>query len=115
MRFTRLTVPLAAVALLGAACGGGDGGDGGGEPVATDTVTAIDNEFQPADVLVQADSTLTVTNEGQAAHTFTLEDGSIDETLQAGDSVDVDISLEPGDYGFDCTFHPEMTGTLTVE
>ena len=117
MRLRGIVVPLAAVALLGAACGGGEdgGGNGGGEAVATDTVSAIDNEFEPQNVLVEADSTLTVTNDGQAAHTFTVEDGSIDETLQPGDSVDVDIALEAGDHPFVCTFHPGMEGTLTVQ
>jgi plastocyanin len=113
MKLARIVVPLAAVALLGAACGGDGGGDGGG--TTADSVTMVDNAFEPESVSVAADSSLSVTNEGQAAHTFTLEDGSIDEQVSPGDSTTVDITLEAGDYPFECTFHPEMTGTLTVE
>jgi plastocyanin len=118
MKMTRIGIVLSAVALLGAACGGDgeDGGNGGGgEPVASDTLTMVDNEFEPADILVSADSTLTVTNDGEASHTFTLEEGSIDETVEAGGSTDVDITLAAGDYPYQCTFHPGMDGTLTVE
>ncbi len=75
----------------------------------------VDNEFQPADISVSSGTTLTVTNDGQAAHTFTLEDGSIDETVSPGSSTEVEISQSAGEYPFECTFHPGMAGTLTVE
>ncbi|MGH2691086.1 MAG: cupredoxin domain-containing protein [Actinomycetota bacterium] len=117
MRYSRLIVMLAFVVLLGAACGdGGDGGGGdGGAGTATDTVTMVDNAFEPTDPAVSADSTLTLRNDGEAAHTFTLEDGSIDEQVEPGAEASVSISLEPGEYGFACSFHPEMSGTLTVQ
>jgi plastocyanin len=75
----------------------------------------IDNAFEPSDPLVETGSTLTLTNDGEAAHTFTLEDGSIDEQVAPGAEASASISLDPGSYGFTCAFHPEMTGTLTVQ
>jgi len=114
MRIARFTIAVAAVALLGAACGGdggGNGGDGGG---ATDSVTMVDNEFQPSS-FTAASTSITVTNEGEALHSFTLADGGIDEDVQAGESADVDLSgLDAGSYDFICKYHPEMTGSLTV-
>lgn len=124
MRYSRLVILAALVGLLGAACGGGDEGngggtdgggtDGGGGGTATDTVQMVDNAFTPTDPTVEADSTLTLTNDGEAAHTFTTDDGSIDEQVEPGAEASVTVSLEPGSYGFVCSFHPEMTGTLTV-
>jgi plastocyanin len=98
--------------LLGAACGG-DGGGGGGS-TSTDSLTMVDNAFEPESITVAADSTLTVTNEGQAVHSFTIEEEGIDEDVPAGESTTVDITLAAGEHPFVCTFHPEMTGTLTV-
>ena len=111
MARVRITIGLAAVALLAAACGGGDGG--GGET--TDTVTMVDNEFQPADFTAASD-TLTVTNDGQALHSFTVPDGDIDQDVQAGESAEIDVSgLPSGTSDLECKYHPEMTGSITVE
>jgi plastocyanin len=119
MRYPRFLVVLAFVALVGAACGGGgdggDGGDGDGGGTTTDSVTTVDNAFEPTDPVVSAGSTLNLVNEGEAAHTFTLDEGGIDEQLAVGEETSVEISLDPGEYGFVCSFHPEMTGTLTVQ
>jgi plastocyanin len=115
MRIVRFTIAIAAVALLGAACGGdggGNGGDGGG---ATDSVTMVDNEFQPSS-FTAASTTITVTNEGEALHSFTLPEGDIDQDVQAGESAEVDLSgLDAGAHDFICKYHPEMTGSVTVE
>jgi plastocyanin len=115
MRIARFTVAIAAVALLGAACGGdggGNGGDGGG---ATDSVTMVDNEFQPSS-FTAASTSITVTNEGEALHSFTLPEGDIDQDVQAGESAEVDLSgLDAGTHDFNCKYHPEMTGSVTVE
>jgi plastocyanin len=113
MRIARFTIVIAAVALLGAACGGDDGGNGG-DGGTTDSVTMVDNEFQPSS-FTAGSTTISVTNDGQALHSFTLADGGIDQDVQAGESADVDLSgLEAGSYDFICKYHPEMTGSLTV-
>ncbi|MGH2676487.1 MAG: cupredoxin domain-containing protein [Actinomycetota bacterium] len=113
MRLTRFAITLAVVALLGAACGGGGDGGNGGET--TDSVTMVDNEFQPSTFTASAE-TITVTNDGQALHSFTLEAAGIDQDVQAGESADIELSgLDAGSHDFTCKYHPEMTGSVTVE
>ena len=119
---------LAAVALLGAACGGdsgggdggttttpptdGGGGDGGGE---AQPLTALDFEFNPADVTVESGGTIDLRNEGEVEHNFAVTDQDISEDVDAGQSVTVTIDLDAGTYAFFCEYHPEqMTGNLTV-
>lgn len=119
MRYARIVLIAALVA--GTACGGDGGGTGGdddgdgGGGTTTTAVSMVDNAFEPADPAVAAGSSLTVTNDGEAAHTFTLAEGDIDEQVAPGDETSVSISLEAGQYDFVCSFHPEMTGTLTVQ
>ncbi|MGH2709748.1 MAG: cupredoxin domain-containing protein [Actinomycetota bacterium] len=116
MKHLRLVVLMAVVGLLGAACGGDGGGGNGGDGGSTaGTVTMVDNAFEPTDPTVASGDTLSLENQGQATHTFTLEDDSIDEQVAAGSTASVTVSLDPGSYGFACTLHPEMTGTLTVQ
>lgn len=114
MKRSRLLVLVAVAGLLAAGCGGGGEGGGNGG-TATDTITMVDNAFQPTDPLVGSGSTLTLTNDGVATHTFTMEDQGIDEVIAAGEGSSVEITFDPGTYDFDCSLHPEMTGTLTVE
>jgi plastocyanin len=105
----RLAIALSAVTLLGAACGGGGGGE------STDALTMVDNEFQPAEFTAASD-TLSVTNEGQALHNLTVAEGGIDQDVQAGESADVDLSgVQAGTYDLSCKYHPEMTGSITIE
>jgi plastocyanin len=105
----RMAIALVAVAILGAACGGGGGGE------TTSSLSMVDNEFQPSEFTAAGD-TLSVTNDGQAVHSFTIPEGNIDQDVQAGESADVDLSgLEAGTFDFDCTFHPEMTGSITIQ
>ena len=79
---------LAVTALL-AACGGGDGGEGGGpltgEPGNPDNISetievaALDElEFDPSEIDVTTGDTIefVVTNEGQAEHEFVLGEAS---------------------------------------
>lgn len=111
MRFARFAITIAAVALLGVACGDGGGGDGG---ESTDSISMVDNEFQPPS-FTAASTTLSVTNDGQALHSFTLPDGGIDQDVQPGEDASVDLStLDAGTYDFTCKYHPEMTGSVTV-
>ena len=133
-RLRWLMALLAVVALLGAACGddgtdqvdGDDTGaptvespadDGDGTDGGTDTVELADFEFVPADLTVASGTTLTLENTGQAPHTFTISDEGIDEQVDAGQSGEVTIDLDAGEYDFVCTFHEAqgMVGTLTVE
>ncbi|HEX2090155.1 MAG TPA: cupredoxin domain-containing protein [Actinomycetota bacterium] len=125
----RFSVPLAvaALAVLGAACGGG-GESAAPAPQGTtpteaatspagDPLVMRDNEFVPSSFTIQAGSEITLQNDGQAPHTFTVEGQTIDQEVQAGETETESIELEPGTYDFVCRFHEAagMTGTLTVE
>ncbi len=126
----RWTVPFAlTLAVLGAACGGG--GDESTAPTPAGTspaqtgntggggsaLTMRDNEFVPSDFTIQAGSEITLNNEGQAPHTFTIEGENVDHEVQPGETETESLELAPGTYDFVCRFHESagMTGTLTVE
>jgi plastocyanin len=124
-RWMRLLGALFAITLLAAACGGddetpeGNGGspaespadgqdDGGGADL-----TIVDFSFSPQKLSVTEGQTITVTNIGENSHTFTTDDETIDETIGAGETVEIPLTgVVTG--GFHCEFHSQMTGTLTV-
>jgi plastocyanin len=124
IRARRLAAALAAGLVLAlGACGDDDddaadtteedspsaGTDGGG-----DTTLEV-SEFDFEDASAPAGGTLAVTNSSGGAHTFTADDGEFDEELPDGETVDVAVPAEPGDYPFHCEIHPSMTATLTAE
>lgn len=117
-RWMRLLGVLFALSLLAAACGGDETPppDDGGSPTdtgdAADLVIA-DFNFSPTELSVTEGQTITITNVGQTSHTFTTEDEAVNETIEAGTTVDVPLTgVTSG--GFHCRFHSQMTGTLTV-
>lgn len=109
---------LVVLALLGAACGGGDEGDSGGEGgggTETATLTAAEFAFEPSSLTVASGGSIEFTNEDDAEHNITAEEAGIDEDVDAGGSVTVDLSdVEAGTYDFICEYHPDMKGTLEV-
>lgn len=100
----------AAVALLGAACGGDDGGD-------AVTLTAAELAWDPGTLTVPSGGSIELVNEDDAKHNLTIEEAGVDEDVEGGDSVTVDLSdVEPGSYDFVCEYHSDtMTGTIEVE
>jgi plastocyanin len=127
MQFRKgLLVGGIAVGLVAAACGGGNEGGttGGASPTGGTTtaggapatmVTAVDFAFQPTMLSVNSGDTVTLTNNGQASHTFTLvEDPNVEVVVAPGESGDVTIDVDPGTYQFHCRFHSQMTGTIQV-
>ena len=66
---------------------------------------------------MSATNGMTIVNQDNSAHSFSVEGGAIDETLDVGDTAKVKSlsALAPGTYSFNCRFHPPMTGTLIVE
>jgi len=123
---------VAAVLLLGA-CGDDNGGSdssgsdsgGGSDPVqlsgevndeGTEDATGSDSleveaddfSFGPTFIKATPGSTLTltVTNEGDANHTFTVDDENIDTEVEPGASADVDVTVpDDGSVNFYCRFH----------
>jgi plastocyanin len=104
--------------LVAAACsGGGEGSTGptaGGAVPGTAAIGIADLAFEPSTLTIASGTTtITITNSDTVTHTFTLDDGSVDETIDPGGSVDVSVDLTAS-TGFHCSIHPSMTGTLQV-
>ena len=122
---TTTLLPLALAALL-AACGSTTAADGDSAPDAADadvTVTAVDMAFDPGTVTLAASkATIALVNEDTMPHNIAIyTDESKSEKLFEGEMVTdgtvvYEIAgLEPGEYFFDCSLHPDMKGTLAVE
>ena len=125
-RWVRLVAGLFVLSLVVAACssdddggttdttGGATGttaetGSGGGGT----TITIAGFAFDPDTITVSGPTEVTVTNDDSTTHTFTLDDGSVDETVEPGatETVTVDVSASTG---FHCNIHPQMTGQIEV-
>ncbi len=103
----------------GSSAGSGSGSDSGqSAPKATEgsgPVAIKDFLYKPENVTVSAGDSISFTNEDSANHTATANDGSFDTgTLEQGDSKSLTFD-EPGTYAYICSFHPFMTGEVTVE
>ncbi len=76
--------------------------------------------FEPTTIKAPGDSTATIElhNEGDTAHTFTIDALDVDETLEAGDSKDVTVELGTDTrYEFYCSFHVDshdMKGSFSL-
>jgi plastocyanin len=126
MKRTRLSLVAVALAAVLAACGttSADGGGDAPDPADADaTVTAADMAFDPGTVTVAAgDATIALVNTDSMPHNIAIyTDESKSEKLFEGEMVTAGTvvyelpDLEPGEYFFDCSLHPTMTGTLVVE
>lgn len=120
MNARRLAVMFAAVmalTLVSAACSSDDGGSSGdsGGGAADKTVTVKDFEFDPSTIDVSSgETTIEITNAGAVEHSFTLDDDSVSQDIEPGESETVTIDLT-ATTGFHCKYHPDqMTGTLQV-
>lgn len=135
-----LTALSIVLVLLGAACSDDDDGgedvtaadEGDGTSSSTDgadepsgegravDVVANDFSFDPSTIEAEPGEVLsiTLTNEGEAPHTFTTEDGDVDEEVEAGDSATFDVTVpDSGTLAFECRFHAGtgMAGTIGAE
>jgi plastocyanin len=74
-----------------------------------------DFAFDPTTLDVSAgEHTITITNTGSVEHSFTLDDDSVSQDVEAGESATVTFDATET-IGFHCKYHPDqMTGTLTV-
>lgn len=113
---------MAAAFVLGA-CSSDGGGDGeSGEPIAeagdlapgSAAINIVDLAFEPTTITVAPGQTkIAITNADTVDHTFTLDDGAVDEPISAGQNATVTVDLSDS-TGFHCEIHPSMTGTLQV-
>jgi plastocyanin len=138
LRIAALALVIAAVVAGLAACGGGEEEEGGretapaaGTPAAEWDVVMKDNSFSPDRLTVPAGETVTInlTNEGNNVHNMRIagEDGEYNtdddavsdpSTVPGGETATLEWEVPAGLSGkvdFKCDFHPQMTGTITVE
>lgn len=115
--WVRASIVIAMVLVVGACSGDeeapepGGGSQGGGPADGVVTVTMAGSAFEPSSVTLPEGDSLTVRNEDTAAHTFTMDDGSLDVSLEPGQQVEV-TPVTGG--AFHCEIHPSMTGTLRI-
>jgi plastocyanin len=69
--------------------------------------------FKPASVTVKAGATVTWTNKDSTQHTI-KSDAFNSDTLSTDQSFSFKFDT-PGTYGYSCSIHPSMTGTVIVE
>lgn len=105
---------LLALTLLSVACGGG-GDEGSGDDGTADVTLYIkDFAFDPTTLEVSAgEHTITITNNDPAEHSFTLDDDSVSQDVEGGESATLTFDAAEA-IGFHCKYHPDMKGTLTV-
>ena len=78
------------------------------------TVEIKDYEFFPAKLTVDAGTEVTWTNRDDVPHNAVDDGGAFDTgRLDKDDSGAVRLD-RPGTYPYKCTFHPDMTATVTV-
>ena len=77
-------------------------------------VTIIDFAFSPEALEVPAGTAVTWTNEDGLEHSIAADDDSFrSDPLGTGSSFEFTFDA-PGDYGYVCGIHPEMSGTVNV-
>lgn len=114
-RLLAVILSLLCVGLL-TACSGGKPevvpSDTGADPVVT--VYAIDNRYEPASVEIEVGQAVKWVFEGSMEHDVVAEDGSFVSELQLTGEY-IHVFEEPGEFPYDCSIHPEMTGIVIVK
>jgi plastocyanin len=83
------------------------------------SMEADDFYFGPTFIQAEPGATITIEieNEGDATHTFTVDDQNIDEEIDAGDSTEVEVTApDSGTLEFYCRFHRNrgMQGAIFI-
>lgn len=84
------------------------------------SVEMDDFYFEPTVLVGSPGQTITLEleNEGSEAHTFTIGDQDVDQVLQPGDTMNVEVTFpDDGSTAFECRFHEDqgMRGALAVQ
>lgn len=84
-------------------------------PAAADTIrVTIDQlQYEPAAVRARVGDSLVWVNKDVVAHTATVH-GGWDVMIPAGKSANLELP-KSGQFDYYCRFHPNMTGSVTVE
>ena len=71
--------------------------------------------YTPNDLTVAVSATITWTNMGAVAHTVTADGGASFDSRNVDPQATFTFTPDaPGTFPYHCTFHPWMTGSLTV-
>jgi plastocyanin len=124
--FSLFAAALAVGALT--SCGGSDaagpvgGGGGGGGTCAFTFCATNSNSFSPSNATITVGSTATWNNPLATDHNVIFLNPSAAQPGDGtGDITDLNQATHsrkfntPGTYSFNCTIHPGMVGTLTVQ
>ena len=107
------------LSLVVVGCGGDDPADpggGGATPVATTAVAVRDNQFVPAAIVVAPGATVTWTFSGANPHNVIFPSTAIaDSGNQTAGTFATAMPAAAGTYGYSCTIHPGMNGTVQVQ
>ena len=71
-------------------------------------------QFSPGTLQIAAGDTVTWTNADEELHALAADDGSFRSGGLTGDASFAHTFDKPGSYGYRCTLHPQMTGTIVV-
>jgi plastocyanin len=85
-------------------------------PFPPPTAVRIDNfTFKEPVVTVKAGTTVTWTNGDDIPHTVVAKDSAFkSKVLDTGDRFSFTFA-KPGQFGYFCSLHPHMTGTIVVK
>ena len=118
-----LSLALAALAIISAACSSGSASPTPPASIPADAITVVakDLAFQPTEVAAPADQpfTLVLDNQEDVPHNIAIKDstGAVvfkGEIINKGQEVNSVPALTAGSYPFLCEVHPDMTGTITA-
>jgi plastocyanin len=121
----RILLAICAVlALAAAGCGGGD--DGGGASSGTSSAAASSGggvaikmqniAFDPKAVTVKVGQKITWTNDDTTDHNVTADSGADFKSDNFGKDGTFDFTPDKaGTIKYECTIHPGMTATITVQ
>jgi plastocyanin len=88
--------------------------DTGGGGAADQTITIKDFTFDPSTLTVSGSTTIEVVNQDDTEHSFTLDDDSVSQDVEGGESATVTID-PAASIGWHCEYHPDtMKGNITV-
>ena len=94
---------------------GGNGGNPGGTPTQTNAVTVSNDTFGPSSIQVAPGTTVTWTwSQSASLHNVTFSSGQSSANLGAGATFSRAFPTA-GTFTYQCTIHPSMTGTVTVQ
>lgn len=110
---------LVALTVLSLSCSKKSTNPGGGSGfVSTTNISILDNSFSPRNDSVAVGTTITWTYSVSASNPHTVTSDQVglfgSGTLSTSGATFTHTFNAAGDFGYHCTIHPSMTGTIKV-